>query len=317
MEERKSMGFMDEIEIIKMPYVRNGSTIFIGSYPQNLENNEVVISNLNKIADEIPKNGNDNGWTSYKFFIGGKNDTDFMWYKDVDFNGKKYRGVYFDKYRPSNCKFQKSTCQLENGFKENTVYWFKFEPIKWNILDINERKALLLMDKAIDSRQFLYLKTDLNPENKNIITLYANSEIRNWLNEIFYNIAFDNDEKNVICKTEIKDKNYSQNKKIPQIEETLTDKLFLLNIKELDDLFYGRTINICKESTDYANCLGCKKDSSTGKCSCWLREWVSYTGIEKEQMYKAYSLNNFGKKYEPLDCDDTNIGVCCAMWINL
>lgn len=311
------MGFMDEIEIVKMPYERNGSTVFIGSYPQNLENNDLVIGELNKLAGEMPKNGSDNGWTSYKFFIGGKNDTDFMWYKNVDYNGKKYRGVYFDKYRPSNCKFQISTCQLENGFKENTVYWFKFDPIKWSILDINGKKALLLMDKAIDSRQFLYSKAETELNSENITTLYANSEIRNWLNETFYNVAFDEDEKNVICKTEIKDKNYIQNQKIPQNEEILIDKLFLLNEKELGDLFYGRTVNILRASTDYANCLGCKKDSVTGKCSCWLREWVAYTGLEKKQIYKVYTLNNFGKMYEPLDCDDTNIGVCCAMWINL
>ena len=62
---------------------------------------------------------------------------------------------------------------------KGTSYYFKVEPIKWRILSQNNGKALILCESILINHRY-----DDNSNN------YANSEIRTWLNNQFYNAAF-------------------------------------------------------------------------------------------------------------------------------
>lgn len=66
---------------------------------------------------------------------------DWMKYADITLDGEKYRAVRFTAYRPDFIGDLASTTngsysmQDDNGYKLNTVYYFKYEPLKWRVLD--------------------------------------------------------------------------------------------------------------------------------------------------------------------------------------
>ena len=62
------------------------------------------------------------------------------------------------------------------------------EPLKWDILEEKDGKALIITHDIIDNKVF-----DINGSNN-----YENSLIRKWMNNDFYNVAFSDDEKKCI-----------------------------------------------------------------------------------------------------------------------
>lgn len=68
------------------------------------------------------------------------------------------------------------------------------EPIEWVIVAISENKALLLSKYVLDMRR-------MSSENKAV--QWDTSDLRKWLNESFYNKAFNEEEKELLQKIEI------------------------------------------------------------------------------------------------------------------
>ena len=140
------------------------NTIKFGSYPQTLVINTQIQRKLNDLAGALPSNGANGNWTSYKYLISGSNEMDYMWYIDLVFRGERYRGVYFDHYRPQNAFNGTSTYwatdQDDHGFYPLNVYWFKFEAIQWHILSDANGAAFLFAEKVLDAQAFqIYYKT--------------------------------------------------------------------------------------------------------------------------------------------------------------
>ena len=108
---------------------------------------------------------------------------------------------------------------------------YKGQDIRWRVLDINGDDAFLLADNAVDVKQY-----NEEVENGEVIT-WKDSDIRAWLNGYFYNIAFNNDEKEVIKST------YVVNDDHPwygtDCGPNTTDKLFLMSYDEVTNLDYG------------------------------------------------------------------------------
>ena len=140
-----------------------GDIIEYGSYPQTRVKDKALISKLNGLSKK---------WISYKNYSGtdswsdGKMKAgDFMKYADVTYNGVKYRGVTFTQYLPwytsLSCS-KDNSYQDENGYTLNTTYWFKYEPIKWRVLD--PANGLVMSVKLIDGRAYnntIYYKKEL------------------------------------------------------------------------------------------------------------------------------------------------------------
>lgn len=94
----------------------------------------------------------------------------------------------------------KSDAEKVWSLKDETVYWypwdedchyFKYEPIKWRVLEYNNGNALLLADKLLDTKSF-----DTNGNG-----IWNESTIRSWLNSSdhgFFGTAFDEKEQNLI-----------------------------------------------------------------------------------------------------------------------
>ena len=187
-----------------------GDVIEFGTYPQSLVTEAEKISQL----DLIQKH-----WVSYEYSYGDGNirhqaeKSDYMEYADIYCNESKYRAVRFSKYRPYSIVLtptEENSRQDDNGFYVNTVYYFKYEPIQWRILDPSA--GLVLSESAIDCQPFhdtLYYIGGSDPQYYQDQTKtyfcndYAHSSVRYWLNHSFFETAFSGSQQGSILQTTI------------------------------------------------------------------------------------------------------------------
>lgn len=292
------------VTLEKSPYTRKGKTIYFGMYPQSEVTDDALKAKLTSLAGTLPTSSDKERWTSYGYYINGSVEN-FMWYIDIDNAGERYRGVYFTSFRPYFTTGSSSTdnsFQDDNGYYTSTVYWFKYEPIGWKILDESNGKAFLLADIAIDSQEY-------SPSSNN----YADSTIRTWLNETFYNTAFNNLQKELIQTTTVDNSvsstGYSYNSFVCA---NTSDKVFLLSYKEVTTYLTSDTECISK-STDYAKSQGCWASvSSVYESNCWW--WTRSPGGDGSSYARYIDIDgSVGGDY----VDSTGDGVIPALWIAL
>ena len=278
--------FASTLNVFALPY-GNGDIIELGIYPQTIITDHILIDELEK---------EQHYWCSYDYYFGKSSHsgieymdgsmipTDYMIYCDVEYpknSGEFYRGVCFNQYRPYQTSLISSselTHQKSNGFLTGTIYWFKWEPLEWIILDSSN--GLLLCKNVVDAQPFnnvVYFNHEIDSfcycdKQKSIIASdYSKSSIRAWLSDkwsrnSFYNIAFQN-------HTIIQDAVLSGE----QYNYDVSDKVFLLSDKDIESesykyLFYDKSIR-CARGTDYAKCQGLfvgNGDYLFGEPSCWL-----------------------------------------------
>lgn len=152
-----------------------------------------------------------------------------------------YDGSYYAK---RSAERYASSYTFSDGTKivEGAEYWFKCEPIEWKILSSSDGTYSLVSNILLDVRVF-----DNSSNN------YANSNIRSWLNEDFYNSAFALSDS--IIKTTRVDNSAST--LIYDIDtyacEDTDDKVYLLSFKDYlnGDYFYEDGSRYCP-ITDWA-----------------------------------------------------------------
>lgn len=255
-----------------------GDIIEFGSYPQSKVTDSSLVSALNKASKK---------WVSYGYYsgdcsYGSMKPGDWMKYADFTYNGTKYRAVTFSQYRPywTDNSTSSGTNQDYNGYTTNNIYYFKYEPLKWRVLDPST--GLVLCESIIDSQAYsntIYsYGTDENgtaywndAEHTHYANDYATSSIRAWLNDDFYNTAFSSSQKASILTSELDNRAYSTSYG-EYDSETTYDKVFLLSWSEIQNTAYGFPANTSSSSarqakgTDYAKCQGLEVDSSN-ECS--------------------------------------------------
>ncbi|MBQ8183412.1 MAG: hypothetical protein IJ025_05880 [Clostridia bacterium] len=255
-----------------------GDIVQFGTYPQS----EVTDENLKAALDALAPEWEN--WTSYGYYSytdSGVVEGDWMRYTDVTYNGDKYRGVKFIVYRPMftfniDGSVQYTT-QDDYGYYENIVYWFKFEPVNWRVLD--PEAGLVLSEIIIDAQPFTIASyVNGTPNKKSItartvdyfsdaaMTMYANnyetSSIRQWLNDDFYNTAFADGEKEEIMTTTLNNDSYNTLKGIAGYEKydanETNDKVFLLSSADAENSDYGFTGDEARATylSSYAKCQG-------------------------------------------------------------
>ena len=242
--------FAPKAEAVGKTY-KVGDIVEFGSYPQSKVTNSSLVSALNKVSKS---------WVSYGYYSGtGCYATDYgtgyatmvqgdwMKYADFTYNGTKYRAVTFSQYRPySTCNPSSTskTYQDDNGYTPNNIYYFKYEPLKWRVLDPST--GFVLCESIIDAQAYsntVYgYGTDpyghLADWNDAAHTCYANdyatSSIRAWLNDDFYNIAFSSSQKANILTSKLDNKAYKTS--YSEFDgETTYDKVFLLSWNEVQN----------------------------------------------------------------------------------
>ncbi len=292
-----------------------GDIVEFGSYPQSEVTDTTVKAALTAAA------GSTDGWTSYNYYINSK-QSDYMKYTDVEYDGAKYRGVYFTQYRPyytGNPSSTGNSYQDDNGYSTSTIYWFKYEPMKWQVLsyDSTTGEAVVLSKNIIDSQQYYY--TDSGTRTINGETVYTNnyehSDIRTWLNNTFYNTAFGTSEKNAIVATTLDNSAYSTSYSEYDSNST-TDNVWLLSYSEAQNTAYGFTSDTnsteTRQSTGtaYALCQGLWKRTSNG-CSLWRLRSAGSSN------YGACDVVDDGWVSNYYDVSNSDDGVRPALTLNL
>ena len=273
-----------------------GDYYLFGSYPQTEVTDSGLKTELGILAGVYPTGGNSAKWTSYKYYKEGSVQ-DFMWYKDINYDGETYRGVFLNDYRPYDTdNYSRNNRQEGNGYYLGGTYWFKWEPIKWNIMDESNGTATLLCDMIIDSMEF-HSSHEIAEFYHNGGTGYASnyalSNIRIWLNDNFYNTAFNDLQKEIIYTVEADN---SERSAMPDVDseswtdannktcENTFDKVWLLSVREMTRADYGFATDPyeflagtrMKKSTDYARSHGCwvssgYPEANKGNSGWWLR----------------------------------------------
>lgn len=252
-----------------------GDIITFGSYPQSEVTKESDSATYAKL-ETAKKN-----WVSYEYYsgngdYGSMKQGDWMEYADMDINGdgaNDYRAVRFTQYRPVVTYIShEHTYQIENGYiMESENYYFKYEPLKWQVLD--PTKGLVLSKTIIDSQAYsntiykngtdAYGKTAYwnNASYTKYANDYATSSIRKWLNEDFYNIAFTSAQKQNILPTTLDNKAFVTSQSEYDSVST-TDKIFLLSYSDAKNASYGFTDSEARKAmgTDYAKAQGLFED---------------------------------------------------------
>lgn len=268
--------------------------VYFGSYPQSeVDSSETVYTALQ----------NASGWDSEN---------------EITISGNKYRRMKKDDAEYAYA--EKDNTEGEEGHyhwaDDTTWHYFRYEPIKWRVLQTSGNRALLLSDMALDDKVYAATMND---------HIWKNSRIRNWLNgygtdfqnENFIGSAFSGAEQQSIQTSTLDEGNQ------------VKDKIFLLSPSEIQEKTYGFLkerkpdgfVDIPDEAkrcrpSDYARAMGTFCITSEHEqyaeypntCWWWLREengdtmpYVSYPGYTV--YYGDYTAKCFG--------------VRPAMWITL
>ena len=305
-----------KIEELNLPKSDDSDIIEFGSYPQSEVKDSATLAKLSTAAKS---------WVSYGYYSG--NDShgsmkpgDWMEYADMDINGdgaNDYRAVRFTQYRPywtENSCSSGNSYQDDNGYTVNNIYYFKYEPLKWQVLD--PKKGLVLSKSIIDSQAYsntIYLNSKGSTNDaagENYANDYATSSIRKWLNEDFYNTAFTSTQKQNILPTTLDNKAYSTDYSKYDSVST-TDNVFLLSYSEAQNASYGFTNNTRSTETrkavgtDYAKAQGLWANSN--KYSYWRLRSAGYNS------YSACYVSHGGDVSYSYDVNYTYYGVRPAL----
>ena len=300
-----------------------GDAIAFGSYPQSRVTDSAVLTSLN--AQELQ-------WISYGYYSGNGNpgsmkQSDYMKYADVTLGAEKYRAVTFSAYRPSRTCDTADSMQDENGYVTDTVYWFKYEPLLWSVLD--PARGLVLCETIIDSQAYsntvYHNAADAEFYNDSSFSRfaddYSSSSIRAWLNNDFYYTAFTGEERALIKTTTLNNScagtPYLHLNGIPS-----EDNVFLLSYYESLNRSYGfdprpeiADTARRRSGTDYAKCQGLYVFTNNeygcfGNSWWWLRSASEYSQYASDIYYVGFANTHYAVDY-------TFEGVCPAMVLNL
>lgn len=242
-----------------------------GTYPQSKVIDETLTAALTKEAGTLPTSEDSSSWTSYDYYANGSNETPYMWYQDVTYESEKYRAVYATKKRPTVESYP-----TENvGWDVKTVYWFKWEPLAWNVLNSEDGESFLITSQTIASESYFYKAnndtSNRTPYDSDIAAdAYCNnyqySTIRGWLNTSFYDAAFTDEEKSNIKVTTVDNSaSTTDSDTNPYASENTNDRIFLLSYKEaMNTSYFASSSNRIVYPTDYARCQGTSVDQNRG-----------------------------------------------------
>ena len=226
---------------------QDGKTLTYGLYPQTNVNDSTLVSALNGLTTPAS-----NGWYLY----------DDVYYAKVSAN--PYNGT--------------GTFDNDEAIVSGTTYWFKCEPITWNVLS-SGGEYLVLSSVLLDAHCYHNSTSDRTIEN---VTIHANnykySDIRNWLNDDFYDCAFALGDTNIQTTT---------------LEDGIQDKAFLLRTSDYTDSSYGfasKTDRNCK-TTDWARARGAYCASEQYDGCYWTRTGMS--GYDDMSRYVGYEVEEF------------------------
>ena len=297
-----------QYEKIKIPYEARSNKVYFGYYPQSQVTDDSIITNLNTLALTPSTN---NEWVSYEYYSDNSTE-DYMYFIDLDTNNDSrsdYRGVYFTNYRPKKTTYManESNSNIDDySYLKETIYWFKYEKIEWDILKNSDGSMLLMSNLVLDSKEFYPDHNNAPFEHggsEGYVNSYKLSEIRRWLNIEFYNIAFNITEKKVMNLSSFSTREHTQSSS--PVTSSCKDYVYLLSDEEIND-FIQTPSNRITSATSYAKIQGISE--ATGNVNYWLRtpsdgpNTLSSTAISSQYVSTDGNIYYMGTDY-------TDVGV--------
>ena len=252
-----------------------------------------------------------------------KNATGWDENNDITIGGTKYRRLKWEDatYYSSN---EEGQYNWNGSYK--IYHYFKYEPIKWRVLNRNGNDAFLLADVALDDQKY-----NTNFGDVTDVT-WETSSMRSWLNgygasvnqpkidyrrKNFINSAFTSTQRSAIKTTSVVNNN---NTNYGAGCGNTSDKVFLLSISEVCNTDIAAGYGFAKEyysddearrsrCSTYAHAMGVGRfmDEYNGNGWWWLRS----------QSYENDSVPDDGSIFENMDVDDDFCGVRPALHLNL
>lgn len=279
-----------EYHTLSVPDYTDWSYVYFGSYPQSEVTDAAIINQIDaKLAAQ-------------NLTVG-----------DVWIGNVKYR-----KISPENADNIMKWIDKDENLRPDQAYrYFKWERIKWKVLNIDKTntKLFLWSDMALDCNVFEEKAKDVTWETSSIRTFLNSGECNckeavdfngRWEEKgftamDFYNTAFSQEEHKMI-QYSLSDKNGYKNRPLANGGNDTDDKVFLLSFDQITNTKYGfadeEHITLQSNSrkvaaTDYAEAMGLGdiNDAKYGwdhKSSCiyWLRNSTeqnaliaSFTGV--------------------------------------
>ena len=178
------------------------------------------------------------------------------------------------------------------------------DPIEWQVLTVENGRALLLSKYALEAKGIHNTRTDINWEK---------CDLRTWLNGTFYNTAFNTAEKAKIQEVLIK--NPEQYRYLLQsLEGTgidTRDKIFLLNIDEVQKYLPTNEARIC------AMTIHAYEGAFVGKIKDYevFNWWLRTPGSEDSHHCMSVGQDGeLGSIGSPVEISE---GVRPALWLDL
>ena len=178
------------------------------------------------------------------------------------------------------------------------------EAIEWRVLDVQDGKALLLSEYALDAKPYNETLTNVTWET---------CTLRKWLNSTFYGAAFSASDKARIAATTVS--NPDNPASGISGGNTTKDKAFCLSIAEAKSYFSSYTDRSCAP-TAYAVAQGAYQSSSctvdgAGTCLWWLRSPGRYANFAAD--VDSHGYVDSGGRY----VSSSSNAVRPALWVNL
>ena len=245
----------------------DGKTVYYGFYPQTNVKDQSIISQLETLTP------NSNGWVEYS-------------------------GEYYTKEKAN--VYNNETYKFDNGttITHGSSYWFKCEPIQWNILSGEDGHINLVSTMLLDTSKYYdnYLNRTID-EDLVYSNNYKESTVRSFLNGEFYDKAFSINNsyvKEVVVSNsgETTDSNNNE-----YVSENTQDKVYLASYRDYLNSSYGfestnglSTSRSCK-TTDYTRARGAWLNPTSENLNCstyWTRSATS------QYYYCAWNVNSAG-----------------------
>ena len=171
-------------------------------------------------------------------------------------------------------------------------------PVEWMVLNKEDGKLLLLSINALDCLRF----------HSSLYPFWADSEMRQWLNNSFLNAAFTADEQRLIQVSALTTPGYSSNLGLYMGGPDTEDRVFLLSKEEVAEYFPEESDRVCLPSA-YALSAGARTDEN-GCCFWWTRSPGNHHG-------KISAVRSDGRLNPDGQVSRSDICVRPAIWVDI
>ena len=188
--------------------------------------------------------------------------------------------------------FQLGSYEQDGNTKNGT------EPIQWRVLDSEQGKILVISEKAIECKQF---------HSKDKTVTWENSDLRQWLNNDFYQTAFSESERGYILLSNVSSEPNPKNNIDPG--SNTSDYIYIPSISEMQQYFKSNSDRKCV-ATKYAISRGAYAPKDQNYCTWWLLRNPGEAGDKVANVNTDGRIDYVGSRVESI-----NGAVRVMMWM--